>query len=225
MKPIAIIDCAMNEPSFQCMNYMNEYFEIPTTYHWVSKHGMSSLLNLKEVSGYIIYGSNSNVEDRLAWQLELSQFMKKEIEKSIPTLGICFGHQLIADAYGSRVDLLNDDGQKAKGIREVEITSNLFGFTKSTKLKIFVTHSYEIKELPDGFIHLASSNECIFDAIAHVKYPYFSFQGHPEASKNFLTQHEISLNPQLEKEGLNGGRIVIENFINLVKNQASNRLS
>ncbi len=219
MKPIAIIDCAIDGPSYRCTNKMSDTFKVPITYHWVSKYGLNSLKRIEEPSAYIIYGSKSNVDERLSWQIELASFIKEKIEKGIPTLGICFGHQLIADAYGARVDLLIDENTKAKGLREIEFTVDKFGYSKGEKLSLFVSHYYEVKELPNGFIHLASSHECIFDGIAHEKLPFLSFQGHPEASEYFLEDQEIKLTKDEIAKGENGGNEVLRRFISILKNK------
>ena len=219
MKPIAIIDCAIDGPSYRCTNKMSDSFKVPITYHWVSRFGLDSLKRIEEPSAYIIYGSKSNVDDKLAWQIELAEFIKDKIERGIPTLGICFGHQLMADAYGARVDYLKDENTKAKGVREIEFTSNKFGYSIGEKLSLFVTHYYEVKELPDGFIHLASSQECKFDGLAHQTLPFISFQGHPEASEYFLSDQEINLSEEDLAKGYKGGKEVLRRFISILENK------
>lgn len=216
-KPIAIIDCAISKPSYNCMNQMIQNFNIPTTYHWVSQFGCSSLDKIEEASGYIIFGSDSNVYQRLEWQVDLAKRMKEKLEKNIPVMGICFGHQLIADIFGSRVDMVKPDNQLFEGTRKTKVLADKFGFKKDEEFSLFITHHYEVKELPKGFIHLATSNDCFLDGIAHETLPFFSFQGHPEASQDFVDGHiEMTLSEQELKAGYEGGRKVIKNFIDYV---------
>ncbi|MEE3079622.1 MAG: gamma-glutamyl-gamma-aminobutyrate hydrolase family protein [Bdellovibrionota bacterium] len=214
IKPVAIVDPAISHPSYNCMNKIVERHQIPVTYHWVSSEGVESLSFIEEPSAYIVFGSDSNVGDNLDWQIKLSALMKEKIEKGIPVLGICFGHQLIADAYGSKIDLVVPENKCFEGVREVEILEERFGFKKGEKVPVFITHHYEVKELPENFIHLGTSKDCHLDAIAHKHLPFFSFQGHPEASDKFLNDHlEVELSDEDIKRGKEGGALVIENFL------------
>ncbi len=218
MKPIAIIDCAIESPSYNCMNKIVETHKLPFTYHWVSTHGTSSLDFIEEASGYIIFGSDSNVGDRLPWQIDLAKRMKSKIESGIPVLGICFGHQLMADAYGAKIDLVTEDNKCFEGTRKQEILVDHLGFSKKENIEIFITHHYEVKNLPNDFIHLATSKDCFYDGLAHRDLPFFSFQGHPEASRHFVQNHiEQKLPEQQISSGLKGGEHVISKFIELVR--------
>jgi GMP synthase (glutamine-hydrolysing) len=201
------------------MNKIVEKHQVPFTYHWVSTHGTSSLDFSQDVSGYIIFGSDSNVVDRLPWQIALAEFMKSKIEAGIPTLGICFGHQLMADAYGAKVDLVTEDNKCYEGIRSHKVVKSAYGFDKGEELTTFITHHWEVKELPQGFMHLSSSDICFYDGLAHEKYPYISFQGHPEASRHFVQNHlEEPITEESINKGLTGGDYIISKFIELVKN-------
>lgn len=203
------------------MNKLVEQFKEPFTYHWVSKEGCDSLDFIEEASGYIIFGSDSNVSDRLDWQIELSKRMKEKVLKGIPVLGICFGHQLMADAFGAKIDLVTPDNKCFEGTRKQRILKDHFGLKKDDELEIFITHHYEVKDLPKDFIHLSSSSDCFYDGLAHKDLPFFSFQGHPEASRYFVKSHiEIELPEDQIKAGLTGGSSVIKRFIDIVNDYA-----
>ncbi len=185
--------------------------------------GLSSLKRIEtssmdfcEANGYIVFGSASNIEDQLNWQRELAHFMKDKILQNIPVLGICFGHQLIADSFGCKVDK-NEKGVSHRGVREITFLSDGFGFKKEEKRTLFKYHSYEVKEITEDFIHLATSEECQYDALALKNYPYLGFQGHPEASQNFvLNDIKVTLEDNLFEKGQQDGKAIIRNFIKLV---------
>ena len=55
-------------------------------------------------SGYVIMGSRYSVYDKLPWIKPLKQFIRDCAAAAIPQVGICFGHQVMAEALGGRVE-------------------------------------------------------------------------------------------------------------------------
>ena len=51
----------------------------------------------------VITGSAAGVYDRLPWLDPLRAFIRTAYEQRTPMLGICFGHQIMADALGGDV--------------------------------------------------------------------------------------------------------------------------
>ncbi|MFH1520361.1 MAG: glutamine-hydrolyzing GMP synthase [Candidatus Micrarchaeota archaeon] len=96
----------------------------------------------------------------------------------LPLLGICYGHQMIAYKWGSKVA----KGKSAEyGIGDIEIDNGGVMFKGiPRKLRAWVSHFDEVKELPEGFVKLAHSDRCEFEAIEHKKRPIFGVQFHPE---------------------------------------------
>ena len=146
--------------------------------------------------------------------------MKTEIEKGVPVLGICFGHQLMVDAFGGKVGPINMEMDLLQGSREVTILENKFGFKKDSKKQVFISHRFEVKEIPKEFIQLATSKDCKYDGLAHKTLPYFSFQGHPEASEHFVDRviKKEKLTQEKEKKSYEDGLEIISNFIKIVDN-------
>ena len=98
-------------------------------------------------------------------------------ELEMPLFGICLGHQLLALSLGGKTSKMkfghhgaNHPVQDLK-TKKVAVSSQNHGFTveeDSLSKEIEVTH----KSLFDGTVQ----------GIQHVSKPFFSFQGHPEAS-------------------------------------------
>jgi GMP synthase (glutamine-hydrolysing) len=53
--------------------------------------------------GFIITGSSSSVTERAPWMLRTEELVRRIVSQGAPLFGICFGHQLIAQALGGRV--------------------------------------------------------------------------------------------------------------------------
>ncbi len=64
----------------------------------------SLLASLDGISSIIITGSPSMVTDKEPWSVAVSDWLKDIVQKDIPILGICFGHQLLAHTLGGSVD-------------------------------------------------------------------------------------------------------------------------
>jgi GMP synthase (glutamine-hydrolysing) len=177
---------------------------------------LSSVLEDSNARAYIIFGSASNVEDRLPWQRELAQFVDQKLREGIPVLGLCFGHQLMADFYGCTIEK-NESNTSLKGTRKVEILKDAWGFKEGENLQLFIAHSYQITDHSEKIEKLGTSKDCPWDAITHKELPFIGFQAHPEGSLDFF-EHEIKETtgelPAIDLEAATTqGLSVIERFI------------
>lgn len=55
------------------------------------------------LAGVILTGSNCMVTDRQPWSERLRPWIAEAVEHGLPLLGVCYGHQLLADALGGVV--------------------------------------------------------------------------------------------------------------------------
>lgn len=212
-KSIAIIDCSINTPSIVCYNRLQLASPIKLTYHHASKFGLESL-KLSPANGYVILGSYSNVEDRLPWQRDLAGFAQEKLEENIPVLGICFGHQLMADRFGCFVDANSADRKVAfEGTRDITIKNNRFNIKAGTR-EFLVAHKFQIKQLSDQIEMIATSEDCPFDGIQHKSLPFVGFQSHPEGSTTFARESILTALdlPQLESGMKNGLALMLDYF-------------
>lgn len=102
-------------------------------------------------------------------------------DSSIPTLGICFGHQVLADILGGEV--VTDPNMAESGIAEIILTSD---GKKDPVLQSLpgsfhgiVSHKSSVIQLPEGADLLAYSDRCPIQGFRY-KSNIYGFQLHPE---------------------------------------------
>jgi GMP synthase (glutamine-hydrolysing) len=211
---IAIIDNSINHLSLNTLNFFAQRTKLRYTYHIPSFYGIESLEELNQIDGMVILGSNSYVSDRLDWQKALAEFVVKHIEKNIPSLGICFGHQLIADAYGAKVDYVTTPEDHYSGARTVHFDRDALGFSAGESVVLGYAHRQEVKTLPQDFIALAHSDVCKYEILKHKKFPYWSTQGHPEADRGFMQRTMSPVpSPEDQQKIISGGDKILKGFL------------
>lgn len=211
---ITVFDCAIKTASSACVERLAREFD---TFTWEMLPAKDMLvpdyLNICRSDVYFIFGSYSDVHERLPWHLALRDFMVTQIKSGIPTLGLCFGHQLIADAFGAQVS--KHSMAPLKGLRTLSFQQNFGALKQGEPLQLGVSHSYEVSTLPAEFEVLASSSECAFDALKHQHLPYYGFQAHPEASRIFFAAECPMMNSEELEIALSQGLKVIGSFLQI----------
>ena len=132
---------------------------------------------LREYDGLALSGSYDMLS-RAKTQAKFAKEIEAIKEYGGPVLGVCFGHQLLGHAFGSRVVRA---AAPAKGYRDVEVLKHdhLFrGLPDS--IGVYESHYEEVESLPKGFAHLARSSTAEICAMKHSRLPIYGVQFHPE---------------------------------------------
>lgn len=97
-----------------------------------------------------------------------------------PILGICLGHQVMAQAYGGHVRTGAAGGYASVEIEIIDEDEILKGIGPNTS--VWASHADEVSSLPPDFIRLARSRICEIEAMRHKTKPLYGVQFHPEVS-------------------------------------------
>jgi GMP synthase (glutamine-hydrolysing) len=131
-----------------------------------------------DYDGFVVSGSASSVYWEEPWLPATREWVAEAIDRGIPALGICFGHQLLADVLGGTVE---DMGAYELGYRTVERTDagreDPIHRNLGDEFLVFTTHSDAVTELPPGAT-LTAENDYGIHGFRHGH--VFGMQSHPE---------------------------------------------
>jgi GMP synthase (glutamine-hydrolysing) len=96
----------------------------------------------------------------------------------VPVLGVCFGHQLMAHAFGSVI--VKDEENVVRFVKTtVLVTDPLFsGLPRN--MMLLESHHEVVRTLPAGFQLIARSETSPIAAMKHERRPLYGVQFHPE---------------------------------------------
>ena len=133
---------------------------------------------INSVKGIILSGGPLNV-----YEINKYSFDKKIIEKKIPVLGICFGHQILSKLNGGKV---KQSKHREFGLANIYkkkdslLTKNFF--TRKKMIKVWMSHADQVSKLPKNFSVIASSQNSKFAIVENKFKKFYGVQFHPEVT-------------------------------------------
>lgn len=131
--------------------------------------------SVHDADGWLITGSRHGVYEDHPFIPPLEQFIRDALGAQIPVVGICFGHQIMAQALGGKVAKF--PGGWAVGAQEYD-----FG---DEKLTLNAWHQDQVITPPKGAQVLGRNEFCAIAALAYGAHGY-SVQAHPEFEDDFV---------------------------------------
>lgn len=236
MKPLLIIKTGTTFPSIRERHGDFEDFIIGLLPHVAKPPVVASIFEGcrlpagDEISGAIITGSHSMVTDREEWSEYLAAWLRRIPAGSLPVLGICYGHQLLAHALGGEV-AYHPQGMETGAVK-IRLTAAgrkdpLLGCLPDSFLG-YVAHSQTVVKLPAAATLLAENDFEPHHAFV-VGGNMWGVQFHPEYTAAITRGYIAEQERQLAQAGHDVGqllaavrdavfgRLLITRFCGLVK--------
>jgi len=128
-----------------------------------------------DCDGWLITGSRHGAYEGHPWIAPLEVFIRECYGAGVPMVGVCFGHQIIAQAMGGRVEKFG--GGWSAGATEYDFDGQ--------KITLNAWHQDQVTVKPDMATRIASNEFCENAALLYDD-RLFTVQAHPEFDANFV---------------------------------------
>ncbi|HEX5377053.1 MAG TPA: type 1 glutamine amidotransferase, partial [Phenylobacterium sp.] len=126
---------------------------------------------------YIVTGSSAGVYDPLPWIDPLKDFLVSAKGRAA-LVGVCFGHQIMAEAFGGRV--IKSPKGWGVGLHHYDVREPRDWMDDGPRIGVPASHQDQVVEPPPGARVLAASEFTPFGMLAYGDQPAISIQLHPE---------------------------------------------
>ncbi len=139
--------------------------------------------DLNECDGWIVTGSPSSAYESQEWIAHLELLIRAIDQAEVPLVGICFGHQLIAQALGGVV--VKADAGWGVGVDSYQPSAAGQMVLGSEPVRLHIIHQDQVTQLPELAEVLAGSAFCQYGVLRYGPH-IFTVQAHPEFSREYM---------------------------------------
>ena len=136
--------------------------------------------DLTECDAWLITGSRHDAYSDIPWILALRDWIRRAHDANVKLAGVCFGHQVIAQALGGEVMKSTKGWGLGVSVHAMQTTKPWMAPGLDT-IRILASHQDQVEQLPPGATLLAGNDFCpnfMFLQGDHI----VAIQGHPEFS-------------------------------------------
>jgi GMP synthase-like glutamine amidotransferase len=133
---------------------------------------------------YLITGSPLGVYDTEPWIAKLTQFVRQAHAQEKKLVGICFGHQLLAQALGGQVE--KSATGWVLGLRQFEIQRQPAWLTPArSPCSLYFVNQDQVVKLPAEAVVIGGNDFCPY-TIYMIEHRVLGIQAHIEQTKRFM---------------------------------------
>ena len=176
-----------------------------------------------QVAGAIVTGSSSSVTERAPWMLRLEGWLRSAVDDGLPLLGVCFGHQALAQALGGEVRK-NARGRHIGSLTVTRVREDPLFEGVPARFFVNVSHQDHVATFPPAARMLASAGHDELHAFAAGRWAsavQFHPEFHAEIVRDYITtRREILLSEGLDADALHAAVVeaphaqrVLRNFV------------
>ena len=186
-KPLLFLDCWM-DPGGGLDQFAPYLGDTALTRLHLPHHTGAFPTDCGDARGVLISGSAASVADHSPWTLAAMKLLRDALDKGLPILGVCFGHQLLGETVGG-LGSVRQMARPEVGFRTVDLKRGdpLFDVLPAS-FRTFHTHGDEVRPQP-GFEVMGHSKGCPVQAIRVPGKPAWGVQFHTEYSR--ATQRDL----------------------------------
>jgi GMP synthase (glutamine-hydrolysing) len=159
-------------------------------------------------AAFVITGSSANVPNRDAWMLTTEAWLRDVVKEGTPTFGICFGHQILAQALGGEV-VKNPRGREIGTVTVRRTVDDPIFHGLPDHFRANATHIDTVARLPPDARALASNDAEDHHAIRFSRACY-GVQFHPEIDAHVMRGYVETRRAILEGEGIDVDAMLAE---------------
>ncbi|MAT34403.1 MAG: glutamine amidotransferase [Ponticaulis sp.] len=157
------------------------------TFETVSVVKGDDLPDPESLEAILITGSAYGVYDDTPWMRASKEWIGFAAEHQVPMLGICFGHQLIADALGGDVRKSDKGWGIGRHTYKLAMKPDWMGEGAPDHFSVGVSHQDQVLTPPADARVVGGNEFAPHAALVYSRAPILTFQGHPEFTDGFMS--------------------------------------
>ncbi len=215
MKPVLIIklgdtlpDLADRKGDFEDW-FMEPLHAAGLTTRVIDPRAGSTLPQPVDYAGILLTGSHAMVTDQEDWSRTTAAWLPQAVDSNVPLLGVCYGHQLLADAMGGRADNLPQGMEMGTVEIRLESAANHDALMQKLPqtLQAHASHTQSVITLPPDAVLLAANAWEPHHAFA-IGDCAWGIQFHPEFDADIMRTYIRAFKDYLVSEGQDAGRLL-----------------